>query len=269
MSEIEQSRPTELVFVRHGESEANIVYQIAKERGGSYSEEFRKKPNSEMELSPRGVEQALAAGRWIKENINGGVFAQYYVSPFKRAMHTAGYLQLPESETKKVWKVRDYIREQSYGYFDSLTTEEQKEKYPEIMARKNIDGIYWARLGGESMADLVFRTKIGIVQTLYREVPGQNAIVVAHGNLLWAVRIIMEGLTYERYKELDSQGNPMEKMNNCQVLQYTRVDPSNPMNITNNFGWMRSVCPWDTSLSNNNWRKIERLKYTNSDLLSR
>jgi len=148
MSGIETLRPTELVFVRHGESEANIVYQTAKERGGGYSEEFRKKPNSEMELTQRGIEQAMAAGKWIRKNINGGVFAQYYVSSFKRAMHTAGYLQLPEAETKGVWKVRDYIREQAYGYFDNLTTKEQKEKYPEIMARKDVDGVYWARLGG-------------------------------------------------------------------------------------------------------------------------
>jgi len=79
----------------------------------------------------------------------------------------------------------------------------------------------------------------------------------------------MEGLTYESYKELDSQTNPKEKMNNCQVLQYTRINPVDPSNIASNFNWMRSVCPWNISLSNNNWRKIERLKYTNNDLLSR
>lgn len=268
MSKVDISRPNELVFVRHGESEANVMYQIAKERGGRFPEQFRNKSNSEMELSPLGVEQAIEAGKWIRENINGGVFAQYYVSPFKRAMHTAGYLHLPEAETKPVWKVRDYIREQSFGHFEGLTTEEQKEKYPEIMVRKDIDGVYWSRLGGESMSDLVFRTKIGIIHTLYREVAGKNAIIVAHGNLLWVVRIIMEGLTYEAYHELDSPANQKEKMNNCQVLQYTRINPANPSEVASNFNWMRSVCPWDTSLSNNKWREIKRLKYTNDDLLS-
>ena len=65
----------ELVFVRHGESEANVVLSAVKKgdtRG--YTDEFRNKPNSEMELSPRGVEQAITAGKWVRTNIHGGVF---------------------------------------------------------------------------------------------------------------------------------------------------------------------------------------------------
>jgi len=262
-------RPTELVFVRHGESEANVFYQAAKERHIGHSEEFRNKPNSEMELTPPGVEQAIAAGEWIKKNINGGYFNQYYVSSFKRARHTAGYLHLPEAESRAVWKIRDYLREQDYGYFDNVPREEQIERYPEIMASKDRDGVYWKRLGGESMAELAFRTKLGIIQTLYREAPEKNAIVVAHANLLWAVRIVMEGLTYEEYNSLDNSNRPLEKMNNCQVLQYTRINPDNPAEISDNFRWMRSVCPWNTRLSTNNWRLIERPKYSNGDLLAR
>lgn len=260
-------RPLELVFVRHGESEANVAYIANKERGAGYSQEFRNKPNHEMELTPRGVEQAMAAGNWIKQNIHNGIFDQYYVSPFKRAMHTAGYLHLPGGEEGKVWKIRSYIREQSYGYLDSLTRDEQKKKYPDIMALKERDGVYWTRLGGESMADLVDRTKLGIIQTLYREVPEENAIVVAHGNVLWAVRIIMEGLTFEKYEEMDNM--PLEKVNNCQVLQYTRINPDNASEVAQNFKWMRSVCPWDTSLSNNKWRKITRSRFSNKDLLEK
>ncbi len=265
---METERPLELVFVRHGESEANVAYVANKERGVGYAAEFRRKPNSEMELTPRGIEQAIAAGIWIRENIHGGIFDQCYVSPFKRAMHTAGYLHLPRGEEGKVWKIRSYIREQNYGYFDNLTREEQNQKYPDIMALKARDGVYWQRLGGESMADLVDRTKLGIIQTLYREVPNGNAVVVAHGNLLWAVRIIMEGLTFEDYKRIDSPKNLLDVVNNGQVLQYTRVDPENSK-ISDNFKWMRSVCPWDTSLSTNEWKVIERPKFSNEDLLAR
>lgn len=269
MSMVEAGRPLELVFVRHGESEANVAYSANKERGVGYSPEFRKKPNHEMELTDLGVSQAVAAGNWIRENIHGGIFKQYYVSPFRRAVHTAGYLHLPEAETKPVWKIRPYIREQSYGYLDSMTKEEQEEKFADIMALKERDGVYWKRFGGESMAELVDRTKLGIIQTLYREVPDANAIVVAHGNLLWAVRIIMESLTYEDYDRLDRRESPLEKINNCQVLQYTRVNPEDPTDVSNNFKWMRSICPWDLTLSSNEWQTIERRKYTNQDLLSR
>ena len=222
-----------------------------------------------MELSDLGVGQAIAAGKWIRDNIHGGIFKQYYVSPFRRATHTAGHLHLPEAETKPVWKIRSYIREQNYGYFDSLTREEQQEKFPDIMALKERDGVYWQRLGGESMAELVDRTKSGIIQTLYREVPGGNAVVVAHGNLLWAVRMIMESLTYDEYNKLDSSNSPLEKINNCQVLQYTRVNPADSSDVSENFRWMRSVCPWNLNLSTHEWRTIDRKKYSNQDLLTR
>jgi broad specificity phosphatase PhoE len=263
-------RPRELVFVRHGESEANVVLQAAKKGDHSgYTDEFRNKPNSEMELSKRGVEQAIIAGEWIRNNINGGYFSQYFTSSFRRAMHTAGHLHLPEAESEKVWKIRDYLREQSYGYFDGLTAEELSMKYPEFMALKDRDGVYWQRLGGESMADLVFRAKLGIVTTMYREAPEANAIAVAHGNLLWAIRMVLEGLTYPDYERLDNPNNPLDKIQNCQILQYTRINPNDPNDVANNFAWMRSVCPWDTSLSNNEWQTIQRQKHTNSDLLAR
>ncbi len=262
-------RPLELVFIRHGESEANVAYQNSKERGGGYPIDIRNKPNSEMELTSRGIEQAQAAGNWIKKHINAGRFAQYYVSSFKRAQHTAAYLDLPDARTKQVWKIRDYLREQEYGYYDGLTPAEMKEKYPDIVASKEKDKVYWQRPGGESLANLVFRTKIGIIETLYREAVSDNGVVVAHGHVLWAVRIVMEGMTYDVYENLNNPNNQLEKINNGQVIQYTRINPSNPNDIANNFRWMRSVCPWDTSKSNNDWRIIERPKYSNNDLLTR
>lgn len=266
---LSRSRPRNLVFVRHGESEANIV-QIADKKGDSsgYTEEFRNVPNSQKALTPRGVEQAEAAGAWIRENIQGGIFDDYYVSSFRRARQTAGHLHLPEGETKKIWKERDYLREQSWGLMDNMTVREREEKYPEFMAIKKRDGVHWPGLGGESMADLVFRAKVGIIATLYRELPNKSGIVVSHGNTLWAIRIVLEGLTFGMYHELDDKKHPLEKMNNCQILHYTRVDPQDPSRITDNFTWMRSVCPWDTTLSRNEWQEIKRARFTNAELLS-
>lgn len=261
-------RPLTLVFVRHGESEANIV-QLADKAGDSsgYTEEFRKIANSEVKLTTRGIEQAKAAGLWIKENINGGVFDEYYVSSFRRARETASHLELPQGEDSGIWKIRDYLREQSWGYFDNLPAKERQQRFGEFMATKDRDGHYWSALGGESDADLEFRAKLGIVATMYREAGGGSAIAVSHGKTLWMIRVVMEGLTDKQYHRLDSKENPLEKMNNCQVLQYTRIDPSDPTHITPNFSWMRTVCPWDTSLSKNEWVEIKRPKYTNAQLL--
>ena len=119
------------------------------------------------------------------------------------------------------------------------------------------------------MAFLVLRAKLRIVATMYREAPEASAIAVAHGNLLWAIRIVLEGLTYDIYRSLDNPERPLDKIHNCQVLQYTRTNPKDLTDVANNFAWMRSICPWNTDLSDNEWRVIKRPKYTNSDLLDR
>lgn len=264
----EVERPLTLVFVRHGESEANLV-QIADKTGdqSGYTDDFRNKPNSLMKLTPRGIEQVKIAGGWIKNHIQNGEFNEYYVSSFVRAKQTAGHLDLPEARTKPVWKIRDYLREQSWGHLDNMPEEERWEKFPEIMARKSIDPHNWPGFGGESMSNLVDRVKTNIIATLYRECEDGSAVVVSHGNTMWAVRIVMEGFTPEQYREVDNRENLLEKMNNCQVLQYTRVNPEDPNNIELNFAWMRTVCPWDETLSKNDWVEIKRPKFTNRQLL--
>ncbi|MDO8488311.1 MAG: phosphoglycerate mutase family protein [bacterium] len=263
-----ERRPQTIVFVRHGQSKANVVLQAEKEGDLSgYTPEYRGLANADMELTETGIQQALAAGAWIRAHINEGYFDGYYVSSFRRAQQTAGYLQLPEPENEAIWNIRDYLREQSWGYFDSLPRHERDELFPQIAEQRQRDRLHLAPLGGESTFDLVFRTKIGIIQTLYRELVDGRGIAVSHGNLLWAARIVMEGLTAAMYEELDNIDNPLDKMQNCQILQYTRVDPHNPQHVARNFSWMRSVCPWDTSLSRNEWQEIKRPKFTNAQLL--
>jgi broad specificity phosphatase PhoE len=260
--------PLNVVFVRHGESEANIVLQADKAGDSSgYTPDFRRKRNADVVLTTKGVSQAKAAGKWIRENILGGRFDGYYVSSFRRARQTAGNLHLPDGEKRAVWKIRDYLREQSWGHMANMSRSEREQKYAEIMARKEEEGYFWASLGGESMADVTFRVKLGIIATLYRELSSKDGIVVSHGNTMWAARIIMEGLTYEKYERLDNTNNPIEKMHNCQILHYTRVDPRDPTHVEPSFNWMRSVCPWDMTLSRNEWQTLNRARFTNKELL--
>ena len=114
-------RPLELVFVRHGESEGNVAVNAAENGDNSYfTEEFRSRHSSTWNLTPKGEEQAKAAGDWIKKNINGGIFDKYYASTYRRAKRTAGLLDLPGAK----WRLRDYIREHDWGNLDVMTDEE-------------------------------------------------------------------------------------------------------------------------------------------------
>lgn len=148
-----------------------------------------------------------------------------------------------------------------------MTDEERKLKYPEVMKKRDVNRFYFASPGGESMADMVIRIRVGILATLYRDLPDGTGIVVTHGNVMWPIRITMEGWLPEQFQAMRDKRDPMDKINNCQILQYTRVNPDNG-EITKRFGWMRSVCPWDLDRSLNKWQKVERKRYTNEELIS-
>jgi NAD+ kinase len=262
-------RPYRFVCVRHGESEANLVLNAAKRGDTSgYTEAFRNKPNRAMVLTANGIAQAMAAGDWIRNNIQHGFFDGYFVSPFIRALQTASKLALPAAESNEVWVQKTDLCEQNYGYLDGLTNEERNARYATEMALKKRDGFWWIPPGGESMAQLEDRARRGMLFRLHREFPEKTAICVAHGNLLWAVRFVMEGMTVKQYEDLERRNDPLDKINNCQVLEYTRIDPGNPNHIDPTFKWMRSVCPWNLSLSRNEWKEIVKPRFTNEQLLN-
>lgn len=256
-------RPLELVFVRHGESEGNVAVHAAEAGDPShFTAEFKARHNSTWDLTPKGIQQAKAAGLWIKKNINHGIFDAYFASTYRRAKRTAGFLNLPQAQ----WRLRDYIREHDWGNLDVMTDEERQKKYPDAMKNKKINPYYFSAPGGESLADVLVRARVGIMATLYRNLPNKRGIVVTHGNMLWPIRIIMEDLLPEEYITLKEKHDPKDKINNCQILQYTRIDPKTG-EITEKFTWMRSVCPWKLDPKLNAWRPITHKKFTNAELI--
>lgn len=86
--------PREIVFVRHGQSEANVAQ---KEVGPTMSQEtinkvFRR-PDWKQRLTDTGIEQAKVARDVINRKLGGlASFHALYVSPFVRTRETAAYM---------------------------------------------------------------------------------------------------------------------------------------------------------------------------------
>ncbi len=106
-----------------------------------------------------------------------------------------------------------------------------------------------------------------ILTTLHRECTEQRVLIVCHGEVMWAFRLRLERLTPERYRCLDQSRNPHDKIHNCQVLHFTRRDPETGA-VATHLDWLRSVCPWDASLSSNEWQPISRTRYSNEELMN-
>src|SRR5688572_7707597 len=112
--------PSQLVLVRHGESERNVASAAATAAValGSTLHSFgdgARQPD--IRLTARGVQQAQATGKQL------GTLAPFHrviVSPFQRTVETARNIveQLPYPAEVRI---EERVREREVGIFDGLT----------------------------------------------------------------------------------------------------------------------------------------------------
>lgn len=257
--------PAELVLVRHGESEGNVVHGAGKH--GDFSletEAYAEKLSSEWRLTERGIEQAQAAGAWIREQI-GTDFRRAYTSRFLRARETAGHLGLDLSN----WYLSQYIHERNWGILDQLSQEQRHapefDRTWQIRKERPLD---WRPLDGESIIDMCQRLKVPL-DTISREADGQRVIMVCHGEVIRTYRLLLEHMKEPDFVEWVQSSEERDKIHNGEVVQYTRrVDPEDPESeLAEHLEWRRSVCPWDPDLSRNEWERIVRPKYSDIELI--
>lgn len=255
--------PDTLVFVRHGESEANVVNQAAKSGDDSLrTDEFRARHDSDMRLTVLGEEQAKATGEWIREHIGG--FDRYYVSPHRRTKETAANLGL---NATKAWMIDDMVRERDWGEYSNLTDTEREAHFPFTKQSKDLNPWYWMPPGGESLATGVRLRFERFLGTLHREMEKKEVIAVTHGEYMWVARFVLERMDISEWLGLD--GDKTQRIQNTMVLQYSRRDPENPKIRADKLMWARAVCPWDPnkSINGGEWWEIDRKTYSDEDLM--
>ncbi len=254
--------PINLILVRHGESEGNVVHRRSRQGDHSqFTDEFKRIHSSQYRLTQRGRQQAGQAGEWIRQHI-GSHFHRYYVSEYVRAVETAALLALPDAR----WFKTPFLRERDAGEFDNLTEAEKERDFARYMLARRNDAYYWKPPNGESMVDVCLRLH-RFLDTLHRGHNDASVIVVCHGDVMLGFRILLERLSQNQYNELRDTDNPLDRIHNCQVLHYTRQDPTNASDTRPYLMWMRSVCPFDPGLSRNEWHSIVRPEFTNEALL--
>jgi broad specificity phosphatase PhoE len=233
--------PRDLVLVRHGQSEANVIQKHVKEEDGyEIPEGFLDRHDSEMLLTTLGTEQAQAAGKWLRREFPEG-FDHYYVSSLARTIQTAGNLALGGD-----WVVDDRLRERDWGEFNSVNKVDQKRLYGQSLKLRQQNKWYWCPPGGENLATGVRLRWERMLGTMHREMDGQTFIGVTHGETIEVGRVILERLLIPEW--LEQEKDPDYKLANCQILHYTRIDPETGQDA-GHLLWRRSVCPWDESKS--------------------
>jgi broad specificity phosphatase PhoE len=151
-------------------------------------------------LTPRGHEQAVAAGRSL-----GADFIQdalIYTSPFRRARETlAGLLDGAGVARESVRVFEDpRLREVEHGYAD-LPAQES--------LRRTHGWFYYRFHGGESPADCYDRTS-GFLESLMRQVERKHApraLVITHSLTIRCFVMRFLHLTVEQFDTLAGIGN--------------------------------------------------------------
>ncbi len=260
--------PLDLFIVRHGKSEGNSALgKFIQNQDAEFDPEFLKRHNSQFRLTDKGKDQCPASGVWLKEWLKEkklAHFDQYFVSTHIRACETAALLNLPDA----AWEQDSQLHERDNGLWGVIPNADWQKRYEESILRNRFHGFYTPHENGESISDVCNRLR-PFVSTLDRqEVNQKRVIVVAHGDVSQAFRVILERITPVDFHERWIANKPDFRIGNGQILHYTRVDPSEPTCTHHDrFRWVRSVNPWCPTYAGHDWRFIEKRYYSNEKLI--
>ncbi len=202
----------ELVIVRHGESVRNHASDLAHHGDTSlleYQLRFERE-ESTWDLTQRGIDQAITAGRWIRENISAH-FDLQYVSPFKRTRQTAASLELPNEQ----WIIDDRLRERYWGDYSA-------PGFPPYTVNQYLQdlslcgGVTWKRdfPGAESVEDMIPRC-VSFCEDLFQSIEAGRVILVTHGGVMKSLQFVIEQLPL-----CDANRLAERHLNNCSLLHY-------------------------------------------------
>lgn len=258
--------PREIVFARHGQSEANVV-QKHDDHGvhKTIAAAIFERPDWKNRLTDLGIEQAEAAKKVIDRELGGlASFDALYVSPFMRTRETAAYMGGAELGG---WTVDDRIVERSWGVYGKMSRAKQHKHFPLTAAEKRLNPWYTRLDGGESMPDVYARFR-DFQSTLHREQANNRVFVVTHGDFMNVARYGIERMLPEEWEDIDNDRSLV--ISNCMMIDWSRVNPEDPEDVRDKIRWRRYLNPVEPEKSpyGGEWVELsERRRYFGSELL--
>ncbi len=155
---VEGNRVGELLVVRHGETESNVL--------GRYC------GSQDVPLNETGILQAEAA----VDLIRGRGVDVIICSPLVRARQTAEILVPADSEIS-IW---DEFRERCMGVYEGLTRDQIQAQYPELWQQDALRQLDSAPPGAETMREVRERVETGL-RRIISTYPEQTVLLVTHG----------------------------------------------------------------------------------------
>lgn len=160
-------KETEIILIRHGETEWNS--------------QQRMQGHSNSDLSEVGRGQIQALGELMK-NVS---FDHIYSSDSLRTSQTAEAITQYSGHTLQF---DQRIREKNLGVFEGLTSTEAKERHPEVYRLFKTAGANYVIDEGESTQQLLERA-LEFIEEIRLRHPQERVVMVTHGGV---VRVLMK-----------------------------------------------------------------------------
>ena len=214
---------TQLLLVRHGESQGNLAATLAHQAGAHVIQVPAR--DADVELSETGREQALALGRLLAGFPAEGR-AVVWSSPYVRARQTAE-LAVTTGGWQTPVRIDERLRDRELGILDMLTSLGVEARLPEEAERRRWLGkFYYRPPGGESWADVVLRIR-SLLGDLDRRHPGQSVMLVCHDAVILLIRYVLEGLTESELLDIAATSTIL----NASVSRFVRPDGTGPWQL--------------------------------------
>lgn len=227
--------PIDLIFVRHGQSEANVVQRAEKEGGLDHpaKELIYGRYDADQRLTLEGIEQAKNCGVWLEEHLGKRYeFYRRFVSPYMRTLETAAYIG------GDYWPDANLV-ERDWGIFGQTPHVDREAKFADVTRMLTATAFYARMTGGESIHDLTMRVR-AFLDTCSRNTD-QQVLAVTHGEFMWGARFVIERMMPHEWESYDADKEL--RIGNCCVLHYTRRNPDGSGQVVPSMseGWRRMV----------------------------
>lgn len=189
---INKKMPKRIILIRHGESEGNVNPQ-------SYS----KIPDNKLQLTQKGIKQALTAGVKLQKIIKNES-VKFIVSPYLRTIQTYENISKSIKQNLQHKAIEPLIREQEFGNLHFLSKDIIKE-------RLFVGRFYYRLSNGENGADCYLRVSY-FLDNLRKQMANKqnhfnNYVIISHGIIMRLILMKLMNLSIEQYEKLALPNN--------------------------------------------------------------
>lgn len=186
-------KPHRIILIRHGEC-----------HGNTDESRFATVPDYTIELTDKGIQQAVEAGEKLKQVV-GEESMYFYVSPFWRTRSTFENIVRAFPRNQFQYNEEPRLREQEWGY---LRTHEELQQL--LKDRQEYGTFYYRFPGGEAGTDVYDRINdlLGSLhRDFLRENYPQNCVLVTHSLAIRLFIMRWFHLTVEEFEQMSSPKN--------------------------------------------------------------